>query len=89
VTEQMLATGVAPSARDDFGCTPLHAAVRANQHEAVAALLSHGADPAVADAYGNTAIALARREGLPTIVALLEQSSETTSPPIEQSAGGH
>ena len=94
VTEQILTTGVAPTAKDDFGCTPLLAAVRAGRPDAVASLLSHGADPAVADAYGATALVIAQREGLPSIVELLRhtiesQQQQSSNAAVEQAPGGH
>jgi ankyrin repeat protein len=51
----------------------LHVAVRHDQPQTVEALLARGADPSATDAYGQTALAIANREHLPTIAQVLQQ----------------
>jgi len=56
---------------DDYGRTPLMLAAEANQPEALARLLGHGADVAHADRNGDTALLLAVRANSPACVDLL------------------
>lgn len=59
------------NARDEYGRTPLHAAVLYNQEEIVKVLLSGNASIDVQDYYGQTALHLAARRDLKTIVRML------------------
>jgi hypothetical protein len=55
------------------GKTPLMLAVEAGQLDVVNYLLSHGADPWMTDAAGESAISIARQEGKDEIVAALHE----------------
>jgi ankyrin repeat protein len=101
IVDQLLAAGASVNAKDDFGNSPLLAAVRAGEDEVVATLLAHGADPGAGDAYGQTAAVVARRENEQSILALLKQhagaeqraemsnESNNNSDTSERMSGGH
>lgn len=59
--------------------TPLHEAVELNKVDVVKALLNKGADPAIRDARGASAIDKAERNGLSAIVDLLRSWGSATS----------
>jgi hypothetical protein len=59
--------------------TPLHAAVHAHDRNAVEFLLSHGADPTRKNSSNETPLDLARKEGMPKIVELLEAGSSASN----------
>ena len=70
--EHLLRAGYAVSGFDEFGETPLHHAVRAEQFKAVKSLLEHGAAVnALNDFTRTTPIGLAAAGDDPAIVALL------------------
>ncbi len=69
---QLLHAGYAISRFDEFGATPLHCAVRAEQYQAVKYLLEHQAEVnALNDFSRSSAIALAAEGNDPAIVSLL------------------
>lgn len=51
------------NARDEFGCTPLHDAVRMKKVNVVGELIKHGADINAQDNNGNTPLSTAIRRG--------------------------
>lgn len=59
--------------------TPLHEAVELDKVDVVEALLNRGADPAVRDARGESAIDKAERNGLSAIVDLFRSCASVTS----------
>lgn len=67
----LVASGASPTARDDFGRTPLHDAVAAGSVGAVRRLLAAGADFQAADDYGTTPLHLACRNGRVGIARML------------------
>lgn len=69
---ELLIGGSPLEARDDSGATPLMAAAKANNTNAVNLLLSAGADPLAMDQAGNTAATFARERANEDILALLE-----------------
>lgn len=61
--EAAVAGGSSPNERNEKGETPLHVASHAGAHASVHALLRVGADAAVADAHGRTALHLVAEAG--------------------------
>jgi len=64
--------GANVNARDNTGNTPLAAAAKRGDAEIVLYLMSHGADPALANEEGKTALDHARRLGHQEVVKILE-----------------
>lgn len=56
VIEFYIAQGVPLDAQNQYGCTPLHYAVREHNADAVLALLKAGANPHIRDERGRTAL---------------------------------
>jgi hypothetical protein len=69
---QLLDRGLSPQQADSSGRTPLLLAVIAKRQDMVQLLLARGADPNAADPAGETPLQRARRDHLPSIVAMLE-----------------
>ena len=72
---ELMIAGASLDARDDSGATPLIAATKAGNANAVNLLLSAGADPLAADGDGNDAAHYARERGNDDILALLDASA--------------
>ena len=70
--QRLLAQGVAINTRDNKGNTALMLAVTHRQLPAVRILLDSGADPALVNNEGLTALRLARQMELPDMVQLLQ-----------------
>ncbi|HWE97772.1 MAG TPA: ankyrin repeat domain-containing protein, partial [Tepidisphaeraceae bacterium] len=68
---ELASVGASPARRDDFGRTPLHAALLSLSEAAARRLLDAGADPNAADDYGTTPLHLACRRGSVALVRLL------------------
>ncbi len=69
---ELLISGAALESRDNGGATPLIAAVKANNTDAVNLLLAAGADPMAVDLAGVSAADVARDQGREDILALLD-----------------
>ncbi len=70
--ERLLQQGAPINGTDEAGRTPLMLAALNGQEAAVRQLLGLGANRDLVDREGLTALAHARRRGLPVIAALLE-----------------
>jgi hypothetical protein len=73
VAELLLAAGADPNPQDSDGVSALMEAVATDHSELIGTLLSYGADPALKDARGRTAMDLARQKGKEDAIALLAQ----------------
>ncbi|ATQ74560.1 hypothetical protein CR152_08535 [Massilia violaceinigra] len=73
LADMMLKLGAAIDQTGAQATTPLMLAIEAGNLELTAMLVDHGADPALRNARGENALAIARRRALPAIVAMLER----------------
>ncbi len=66
----------------EYMCTPLVACILANQREAAALLLEHGADPHLrAEIEAMTPLQAARHVGNPELIALIDPTLASAPPP--------
>ncbi len=77
ILRELLQTGISRNHVNRIGMTALHGALinglgGDRLYESVRLLIENGADPNIADANGDTALALAQRRGLADIVHLIE-----------------
>ncbi|NHZ79562.1 hypothetical protein F2P44_09760 [Massilia sp. CCM 8695] len=73
LADMMLKGGAAIDLAGPQANTPLMLAIEAGNHDLTAFLVDQGADPALRNARGENALAIARRRALPGIVAMLER----------------
>ncbi|MDQ1831512.1 ankyrin repeat domain-containing protein [Massilia scottii] len=73
LADMMLKLGTAIDQPGAQATTPLMLAIEAGNLELTAFLMDQGADPALRNARGENALAIARRRALPAIVAMLER----------------
>lgn len=73
LADMMLKLGAAIDQPGAQATTPLMLAIEAGNLELTAFLMDQGADPALRNARGENALAIARRRALPAIVAMLER----------------
>jgi ankyrin repeat protein len=67
-----LAQGADPNRQQEGGWTPLHAAAQSGDPELVTLLLTHGAQPEIANDEGKTAADLAAAKEHIAVLALLK-----------------
>ncbi len=72
IITELLAAGAPADARNERGASALHVAADQRDGALVELLLRHGADPAVADRDGRTALDIAQAQGAQDIAALLQ-----------------
>lgn len=71
----LLAAGADINAQDNAGETPLMQAVASADFDRVTWLLANGADAALRDSNGNTALSFAHRYGFSSLTLLLERTA--------------
>jgi hypothetical protein len=73
LADSMLKLGAAIDPPGPQANTPLMLAIEAGKRDLAAFLVDHGADPALRNARGENALAIARRRALPAMVEMLER----------------
>ncbi|WP_164557911.1 ankyrin repeat domain-containing protein [Massilia atriviolacea] len=73
LADSMLKSGAAIDAAGPQASTPLMLAIDAGKRELAAFLVDQGADPALRNARGENALAIARRRALPGMLEMLER----------------
>lgn len=80
LAESMLKLGAAIDAPGPQASTPLMLAIDAGKRELAAFLVDQGADPALRNARGENALAIARRRALPAMIDMLERCTGPRAP---------